>query len=61
MTFKEIRESTGISQQAFAKKYDIPLRTLQSWETGERKPAPYIIKLLNKVVEYEKMINETNK
>lgn len=55
MTFKDIRESTGLSQQAFAKKYDIPLRTLQSWETGERKPAPYIIRLLSIVVKYENM------
>lgn len=53
---KELRKSTGLSQVAFAKKYGIPLRTLQSWEIGERKPAPYIVAMISKLVEYERLI-----
>ena len=35
---KEIRESTGMSQKAFAELYGIPLSTLRNWEQGIRKP-----------------------
>lgn len=35
---KRIRLSQGLSQAAFAKKYQIPLRTLQEWEQGRSPP-----------------------
>ncbi|MEE1243460.1 helix-turn-helix domain-containing protein [Frisingicoccus sp.] len=43
---KEIRESTGMSQKAFATLYGIPLSTLRNWEQGINSPAPYIVNLL---------------
>ena len=43
---KELRESTGMTQKAFAASYGIPLSTLRKWEQGEAKPAPYILKLI---------------
>lgn len=43
---KEIRKLTGLSQAKFAKKYEIPLSTLESWERGTREPASYVINLL---------------
>ena len=43
---KELRESTGMTQKAFAMAYDIPLSTLRKWEQGESKPAPYVMKLI---------------
>ena len=33
-----IRESLGLSQQAFASAYRIPLATLKGWEQGRRHP-----------------------
>lgn len=48
-TVKEIRKETGLTQADFAKKHEIPLRTLQSWECGEREPAPYIVKMLERL------------
>lgn len=50
MNMKEIREMSGLTQAAFAAKYEIPLRTLQSWEGGEREPAAYILKMLERIV-----------
>ncbi|WP_455057835.1 helix-turn-helix domain-containing protein [Jutongia sp.] len=50
MTIKEIRDITGLSQVEFGKKYDIPRRTIQNWETGERQCPPYMLKLLERVV-----------
>lgn len=43
---KEIRVSEGLSQNAFAKKYSIPVRTLQEWEQKRSKPPVYFEKLL---------------
>lgn len=53
-TVREIRKETGLTQAEFAKKHEIPLRTLQSWELGERVPAAYIVTMLAKLVELEK-------
>lgn len=43
---KEIRVCEGLSQNAFAEKYGIPVRTLQEWEQKRSKPPAYIDKLL---------------
>ena len=48
---KELRQKTGLSQSQFAKKYHIPLKTLQFWEQGRRVPPSYVVWLLRKVVE----------
>ncbi|GFM28715.1 NadS family protein [Novosphingobium sp. PY1] len=35
---RAIREELGLSQQAFASAYHIPLATLKGWEQGRRQP-----------------------
>jgi putative transcriptional regulator len=35
---RAIRETLGLSQQAFAEAYRIPLATLKGWEQGRRQP-----------------------
>lgn len=47
---KEIRESTGMSQKAFAQMYGIPLSTLRNWEQGNNSPAPYVVNLLARAI-----------
>lgn len=49
---KELRLSTGLTQKAFAEKYEIPLSTLCKWEQGETTPAPYVISLLARTLPY---------
>ncbi len=50
MNIKEIREFTGLGPAQFAKKYEIPYRTIHDWETGKSKPPEYVLKLLERVV-----------
>lgn len=38
MTVEEIRCHTNLSQAEFAKKYNIPLATLEKWESGKKIP-----------------------
>lgn len=56
MNIKEIRSRTNLSAQKFGDKYGIPLRTIQDWERGERKPPEYVVDLLDRVVEMESII-----
>lgn len=58
MTIKEIRQSTGLSQQKFAEKYHIPVRNIVNWESPEgnanhRDYPEYVAYLLEKVVEMD--------
>ena len=43
---RELRESAGMTQKAFAGMYGIPVSTLRKWEQGEASPAPYVVNLL---------------
>jgi len=47
---RELRDSTGLTQKAFAHMYGIPLSTLRKWEQGEASPAPYVLTLLAKIL-----------
>lgn len=59
MTFKELRERSGMSRGQFAEYFDIPYRTVQNWElSGQNNPQgrkcpEYLLKLM----EY-KLVNE---
>lgn len=35
---KEIRQSTGLSQERFARTIDVAVGTLRNWEQGRREP-----------------------
>lgn len=50
MTIKELRQYSGLSQQAFSEKYKIPRRTIENWESSKRNPPAYVISLLERVV-----------
>ena len=52
-TIKEIRQATGLSQSKFAGALNIPIRTLQKWEVGERECPPYVVELIAFRVEHD--------
>lgn len=43
---KKARKATGLSQSAFARHLEIPIRTLQQWEQGRRNLPDYVLKLI---------------
>lgn len=45
-----IRKMSGLSRNAFAEKYHIPIRTLEKWERSEITPADYLIAWLERIV-----------
>lgn len=56
MTFKELRERSKMSRSQFAEYFEIPYRTIQNWEIGERKCPEYLLKLMEYKLKNEKMI-----
>lgn len=42
-TVRELIEHCGLTQSAFARHFDIPLRTVQDWYSGRRQCPPYLI------------------
>lgn len=54
MTIQELRAKTGLSQSKFSEYFDLPLRTVQEWEQGRRKPPDYIPKLLERILRLER-------
>ena len=56
MKIKEMRAQLGVTQSEFSRRYNIPLRTIQNWEAGLRKPPEYINKLIENKIQ-EDLIN----
>ena len=54
----ELRESTGMTRRQFAEYFDIPYRTVQEWELGNRKMPPYLFKLMCYKVKIERLNTE---
>ena len=52
-TIKEIRQATGLSQSKFAAALNIPVRSIQKWETGERSCPEYVVELIAYRVQHD--------
>lgn len=46
MTIKEARTACGLTQRQMSGLFEIPLRTIESWESESRTPPPYVEKLI---------------
>lgn len=53
MTIKDIRLSTGCTQQQFSDIYNIPLSTLRHWEQGVAVCPDYVVRLLQFTVNFD--------
>lgn len=53
---KEARLKAGISQAEMSKRLEIPKRTIEAWEMGDRQPPAYVERLV--VAELERIAKE---
>ena len=58
---RKIREQTGLSRKDFSIHIGIPLRTIEDWEAGRRKPPEYIPRLIEYQLKYEELIEKKQK
>lgn len=56
MNIRQLRNEMGMTQSVFAMYFKIPIRTIQEWEQGRRKPPQYLINLLSRIARLEKQI-----
>lgn len=55
-----LRKETGMKRTDFARYFDIPYRTLQDWELGNRKIPEYLLRLMEYKVRMEALLEEKN-
>lgn len=50
----ELCKRYGLSQTELAKRFGIPLRTVQDWHGGRRKAPDYVINMIDRLLSLEK-------
>ena len=56
-----LREKTGLSRKDFSIPIGIPLRTVEEWEAGRRRPPEYVPRLIEYQLKYEELISKKQK
>ena len=55
---RKLREQTGMTRKDFSIHIGIPLRTIEDWEAGRRRPPEYIPRLIEYQLKYEELIGK---
>lgn len=53
----EMRKKTGMNRREFAEYFEIPYRTVQDWELGNRQMPEYLFRLMEYKIRIEKIID----
>ena len=59
MTFKEIRQASGMNLTQFSEYFGIPYRTIQHWEQGTRQCPEYLLELIQYKLNTEPYVQRT--
>ena len=54
----ELRESTGMTRKEFCEYFEIPYRTVQDGELGNRKMPDYLLRLMEYKIRMEQGIKD---
>lgn len=60
MTIKKLCEKYRISQTALAKRFGIPLRTVQDWHAERRQPPEYVVSMMVELLERDRQEKSTD-
>ena len=52
----DLRQSTGMNRRQFAEYFEIPYRTVQDWELGNREMPEYLLRLIAYKLQMEKLV-----
>ena len=55
MTFKELREASGMNMKQFSDYFNIPYRTIQNWDSERRQCPKYLLELMEYKLDNEKV------
>ena len=48
---KRMRAYAQLTQEEFAQKFEIPVRTYQKWENGDRTPPDYVVHMMEIIMD----------
>ncbi|MBQ8245817.1 MAG: helix-turn-helix domain-containing protein [Lachnospiraceae bacterium] len=51
LTIRELCREHNLTQRALAERFGIPLRTVEDWSTGKRKPPSYVVQMIQTILE----------
>lgn len=54
MTIQELCKEYGYSQSELARRFNIPLRTVQHWHEETRKPPQYVVDMMSELLSSER-------
>ena len=49
-TIKQLCDTYNIGQTELARRFDIPLRTVQNWHAGIRIPPDYVVNMIEELL-----------
>ena len=52
-TIKDLCVRYGLSQSALARRFNIPLRTIQDWYSERRTPPAYVVEMMAQLLEID--------
>ena len=55
---KELRKEIGLNRREFSDYMEIPLRTLEEWESGRRRMPDYVLRLITYQIRMEQFLKE---
>lgn len=54
----QLKEQSGMNWKEFSLYFEIPYRTVQDWERGNRKMPDYLLRLMEYKLRIEKMMKD---
>ena len=51
LTIRELCREHELTQKALAERFGIPLRTVEDWSAGRRKPPEYVVRMIQTILE----------
>ncbi len=53
-TIKELCTEYGLGQTEMARRFNIPVRTIQNWHAGVRNPPDYVVSMMDELLRIER-------
>lgn len=50
---RELCQEYGLTQRTLSERFGIPLRTVEDWSTGKRKPSKYVVQMIRDLLDSE--------